>query len=69
MKKKKLQTKLMLNKRNVSELNTKAENNIKGGATFISCPPYCATYYSCKCTQPTYYIGCTGHTNQCTLEC
>ena len=62
MKRKKLNAKLSLNKRNVSELNETVQDQVKGAGTFQSCPPYCATYYSCKCTQPTYYWACS---NQC----
>ncbi|WP_340199021.1 class I lanthipeptide [Ascidiimonas sp. W6] len=59
MKKKKLNAKLTLNKRNVSELNESLKDTVKGGGPTDSCVPYCQTYYSCKCTQPTYYWACS----------
>ena len=58
MKKKKLNAKLSLNKRNISEL-TDAMDQVKGGNTFQSCPPYCNTFYSCGCNQNTNYWDCT----------
>jgi hypothetical protein len=59
MKKKKLNVKLKLNKRNVSELTEALNNNVKGGGTWQSCPPYCNTFYSCGCNPNTNYWDCT----------
>ena len=66
--KKKLNVKLTLNKRSVSELNNSVKNNLKGGAT-DSCQPFCNTFYSCDCPGPTLYWGCNTAFNTCTKYC
>lgn len=59
MKRKKLNGKLTLNKRSVSELNESLKDNVKGGGASDSCVPYCNTYYSCGCNPNTNFWNCT----------
>lgn len=66
MKKKKVDAKLKLNKRNISELSEGLKPGVKGGGTWQSCVPWCNTYYSCGCNPYTEYWDCTGQV-QCTL--